>query len=106
MRVVRIHTAAAEEAAEAAAWYERERPGLGVDFERAVDAALDLLEEELVPLVSVPGIAGTRGVKRLLLRRFPYAVIVREGAAEVIVVAFAHTARRPGYWRGRLKSSA
>lgn len=106
MRQVRIHAAAAEEAAEAAAWYERERPGLGVDFERAVDAALDLLEEELVPLVSVPGIAGTRGVKRLLLRRFPYAVIVREGTAEVVVVAFAHVARRPGYWRGRLKSSA
>ena len=105
MRLVRIHAAAAEEAAEAAAWYERERPGLGVDFERAVEAALDLLEEELVPLVSVPGIAGTRGVKRLLLRRFPYAVIVRESTAEVIVVAFAHTARRPGYWRGRLKSS-
>jgi hypothetical protein len=36
-----------------------------------VDAALDLLEEEIVPLVSVPGIAGTRGVKRLLLKRFP-----------------------------------
>jgi plasmid stabilization system protein ParE len=105
MRRVRIHAAAAEEAAEAAAWYERERPGLGVDFERAMDAALDLLEEELVPLVSVPGIAGTRGVKRLLLRRFPYSVIVRESATEVIVVAFAHTARRPGYWRGRLKSS-
>ena len=105
MRLVRIHAAAAEEAAEAAAWYERERPGLGVDFERAVDAALDLLEEEVLPLISVPGTAGTRGVKRLLLRRFPYAVIVRESTAEVIVVAFAHTARRPGYWRGRLKSS-
>jgi toxin ParE1/3/4 len=106
MRRVRIHAAAAEEAAEAAAWYESERPGLGVDFERAVDAALDLLEEELVPLVSVPGTAGTRGVKRLLLRRFPYAVIVRESAVEVIVIAFAHTARRPGYWRDRLKSPA
>lgn len=106
MRRVRIHAAASEEAAEAAAWYEKERPGLGADFERAVGAALDLLEEELVPLVSVSGVAGSRGVKRLLLRRFPFAVIVREGAAEVIVVAFAHTARRPGYWRGRLKSSA
>jgi len=101
MRRVRIHAAAAEEAAEAAAWYEKERPGLGADFERAVDAALDLLEEEIVPLVSIAGVAGTRGVKRLLLRRFPYAVIVRESAGESVVIAFAHTARRPGYWRGR-----
>lgn len=103
MRRVRTHAAAAEEAAEAAAWYEKERAGLGMDFEHAVDAALDLLEEEMVPLTAVPGVAGTRGVKRLLLRRFPYAVIVRESAAEVVVIAFAHTARRPGYWRGRLK---
>jgi len=101
MRRVRIHAAAAEEVAEAAAWYEQERPGLGADLERAVDAALDLLEEEIVPLVSIPGAAATHGVKRLLLRRFPYAVIVRESAGEIVVIAFAHTARRPGYWRGR-----
>ena len=97
MRRIRIHAAAAEEAAEAAAWYERERSGLGVEFEQAVDAALDLLEEEIVPLTTVPGAAGARGVKRLLLRRFPYAVIVREGAAEIVVIAFANTAKRPGY---------
>jgi len=104
MRRVRIHAAAAEEAAEAAAWYEKERPGLGAEFEQAVEAALDLLEEEILPLVSVPDASGTRSIKRLLLRRFPYAVIVREAATEVVVIAFAHTARRPGYWRNRLKS--
>ena len=43
-------------------------------------------------------------LKPLLLRRFPYAVVVRESAEEVLVIAFAHTARRPGYWRHRLKS--
>jgi len=104
MRRLRIHAEAANEAAEAAAWYEKERPGLGEDFFRAVDAALDLLEEEIVPLVTLPGAAGALGVKRLLLRRFPYAVVVRESAEEVVVIAFAHTARRPGYWRRRLKS--
>lgn len=103
MRRVRIHAAAAEEAAEAAAWYERERPGLGADFLRAVDAALDLLEAEVLPLVTVPGVAGTRGIKRLILRRFPFAVVVRESATELVVIAIAHTARRPGYWRGRLR---
>ena len=60
MRILRIHAAAAEEAAQAAAWYENERPGLGADFERTIDAALDLLEQELVPLTSVTGIAAAR----------------------------------------------
>jgi toxin ParE1/3/4 len=105
MRRVRIHAAAAEEAAEAAAWYEKERAGLGAEFQQAVDAALDLLEEEIVPLVAMPGAAGARGARRLLLRRFPYAVIVHERTDEVVVIAFAHTSRRPGYWRGRLKVS-
>ncbi len=104
MRVVRIHAAAAEEAVEAAARYEHERPGLGAEFERALEAALDLLEQEIVPLTSVPGVAGTRGVKRLILRRFPYAVVVRERDAEIFVIAFAHHARRPGYWRDRLRT--
>ena len=103
MRVLRIHADAAEEAAEAAAWYENERAGLGADFERAIDAALDILEQDIVPLTPAPGIAGTRGVKRLLLRRFPYAVVVVERKTEIFVIAFAHHARRPGYWRKRLR---
>lgn len=103
MRRVRIHAAAADEAVEAAAWYEKERPGLGAEFQWAIDAALDLLEAQVVPLAVVPGVSGTQGAKRLFLRRFPYAVIVRESAGEVLVVAFAHTARRPGYWRNRLR---
>jgi len=45
MRTVRIHEAASQEAIEAAAWYENERTGLGVEFQRAIDVALDLLEE-------------------------------------------------------------
>ena len=104
MRVLRIHAAAAEEAAEAAAWYEKERPGLGADFERAIDAALDMLEQDIVPLTSAPGVAGVGGVKRLLLRRFPYAVVVRERGTEIFVIAFSHHARRPGYWRDRLST--
>lgn len=102
MRVLRIHAAAAEEAAEAVAWYENRRVGLGSEFERALDAALDLLEQDIVPLTPVPGIAGTRDVKRLLLRRFPYSVVVLERRTEIVVIAFAHQARRPGYWRDRL----
>jgi hypothetical protein len=103
-RLLRIHEAAAEEAAEAAAWYERERPGLGADFEKALNAALDMLEQDVVPLTSVPGAAGARGVKRLLLRRFPYVIVVHQRDTETVVVAVAHQARRPGYWRDRIQS--
>jgi toxin ParE1/3/4 len=75
-----------------------------VDFEHAIDAALDLLEQDIVSLTSAPGVAGARGVKRLLLRRFPFAVVVRGRDTEIFVIAFAHHARRPGYWRDRLST--
>ena len=67
MRQLRILDAAAREAAEAAAWYEEQRPGLGHNFQRAIDAALDLLEDEAVPLVPAAGAAGPARLKRLVL---------------------------------------
>jgi len=77
MRVLRIHAAAAEEAAEAAAWYEKEHAGHGADFKRAIDAALDLLEQDVVPLTSALGIAGVEiltGRRRIKIRLRPLMV--------------------------------
>jgi hypothetical protein len=48
-RRVLIHEAAVDEAVEAAAWYEAKREGLGKEVQRAIDVALDLLEEAIVP---------------------------------------------------------
>ena len=104
MPKIRVLDAAVYEAAEAVAWYERQRPGLGADFEQAVDAALDLLEGEIVPLMSLRGAAGEAGVKRLILRRFPYDVVVQERDSEILVIAFAHHSRRPEYWHDRTRT--
>jgi len=89
MRSVKVLEAAANEAAEATFWYERRHPGLGSEFQQAVDAALDLLEDEIIPLTPIPGTAGKRGAKRLLLKRFPFSVIVREQGPDLVVIAFA-----------------
>ena len=101
-RTVRILGDAAEEAIEAAAWYERQRPGLGADFFVAFDDAVDLVQEQLVPLSRCPGRAGVSGARRVILKRFPYDIVIVEHAAELIVIAVAHQSRRPGYWRERL----
>ncbi len=106
MRKLRLHAEASREAIEAAAWYESRRPGLGNEFERAVNAALDLLEEGIVPLRLVSLSARARGVKRLGLKRFPFDVVVLESTTEIFIIAFAHHARRPGYWRERRRDSA
>lgn len=101
MRRIRILAQAAEEAIEAAAWYEQEHAGLGTEFARAIEAAFDLLEADIVPVTKLSDQAGAEGIKRLVLRRFPYDIVVRETPEEIIVVAIAHQSRRPGYWRSR-----
>jgi toxin ParE1/3/4 len=36
-----------------------------------------------------------------VIQRFPYIVFYREGADQIDVIAVAHGARDPGYWRKR-----
>ena len=102
MRTVRIHEAAAAEAEEAAAWYEQKQLGLGADFVRSLHAALELLQDDLVPDVAAHGQAGRRKVRRLILKRFPYDVVFINLPDCLLVLAFVHHARGPGFWRERL----
>lgn len=101
MRKVRILKQAVEEAEAAASWYEKERQGLGVEFAAAIETAIDAIEDGFLPLSPKPGNSGRKGAKRLILRRFPYDVVVVERGDEMIVVVFAHHSRKPGYWRDR-----
>ena len=78
MRPVRILQEAAEEAVAAAEWYERECPGLGTEFSESLEAAIDLIEEDVLPLSPLPGKSGGKGAKRLILKRFPYDIVVFE----------------------------
>ena len=102
MRSVRILEAAAVEAAEAAAWYEMRRKGLGAEFRAEFKVALDRLREAILRGTPWPGRLGERGVKRLLMQRFPFSVVFVATAEGVTVLALAHHRRKPGYWRDRL----
>ena len=102
MPKIRVLAQAARELQEAAAWYESEQDGLGarllVEFERGID----LLKDELPPLTPMPAAAGAAGARKLLLHRFPFAIIVIESGGEIVVIAVAHQSRRPGYWASRI----
>ncbi len=81
---------------DAAAWYDERSPGLGLRFVVAVRSKLD---EVLEAPQRWPLAAGSR---RVLMGRFPYALVYREVADDVIeIVAVAHLKRRAGYWTGR-----
>ena len=97
MKSTRLLTTAETELLEAAEYYERQRPGVGRRF-------LDAVESAKVVLEHFPAI-GTKQGKRfrsLDVQGFPYAVIYQVTPGECLIVAVAHTSRRPGYWKERL----
>lgn len=91
---VRFHRLAVREYREARDWYDARRPGLGRDFAAEVDRA--------VVRVGDHPERWTRFRDRfrwVRLRRFPYRLYYAVIDAEtVLVLAVAHTRRRPAYW--------
>ena len=75
MRTARILEEAAEEAAEAIAWYESECPGLGLEFAEAIERAITVIEDDIVPLAPMPLVSARTGARRLVLQRFPYEIV-------------------------------
>jgi plasmid stabilization system protein ParE len=95
---------AEDELIEAQRWYEKQRTGLGEEFRIAIEEAVARLLKTPslgLPIIDFPE---SYGVRRVLVKRFPYAIVFFEQSDELWIVAFAHHHRRPGYWRERLKS--
>lgn len=93
-----FHPDAADELAEAAAWYDRQEPGLGDELEEAVVAGAVKIAER--PL-AWPIWEGRPAVRVFNLRRFPYRLPYVPGD-RVLILAVAHMKRKPGYWLSRL----
>ena len=93
--VVRRHAKA--DVLEAKRWYDDEGRGLGDAFVADMDAGLDRIRT--MPF-QFPEIGA--GVRRALLRRFPYAVyFLVPDADRVVVLAVLHQKRDPAMWRRR-----
>lgn len=106
MRVLVVEPEAEVEIAAALEWYEEQQPGLGAALLVEVDGMLQRLRTASLPGIGVPGVRRDLRVRRVILERFPYAVIFIDRQSAVHVLAFAHHKRRPGYWRERLRTSS
>ena len=97
MKPLVYHHAAESEFLEAVRWCESERPGRGLRLDAVV-----LKAEQQMQRHSRSGNRHILGTRRLVLPRFPYALIYLIQADRCYIVAFAHAKRRPGYWRERI----
>ncbi len=96
MNRVNIQPEAYAEADRAAAWYESQRADLGVEFILELDVAIERAAEN-------PEIYAVqyREVRRVLLRRFPYAVYFVYEAGVLEVFAILHQHQDPSTWQSR-----
>jgi plasmid stabilization system protein ParE len=95
---VRFTPAAQAEVDEAEEWYEQRLAGLGGHFIDALEKTVERLRFDALrfPIVR-------KGVRRILLTRFPYGLYYRvESEPEsVVVIACMHNRRSPRRWQRR-----
>jgi plasmid stabilization system protein ParE len=97
MILVAFHRLAAQEYRAATRWYAERSPATATRFQRAVDAAITRIR-------SNPGAlpAERQHLRWVRVQRFPFRLVFEhQDTHRILVLAVAHTSRRPGYWRRR-----
>lgn len=103
MKSVEFAPAARVEFDAAADRYEEERPGRGIRFIAAVERTAKLIVRfpDIGPLF--PGVRSDLGVRRRIVRGFPFVLAYRVLNVTIRIDAVAHMHRRPAYWRQRVR---
>ena len=96
MAKVVLSAAAQLDVIDAVDWYELQAPGLGGRLIAEIGAAIARVgsNPRQYPLVH-------RTLRRVLVRRFPYALFYRSSGDAVEVIACLHTSRDSRQWRAR-----
>jgi toxin ParE1/3/4 len=95
LRIV-FRRAARQDFEDAALWYESKRPGLGGAFQTAVEDALRQIQADPLMYRRVH-----RLVRRVRVRRFPYAVYFLAEQDRIVVLSVFHARRDPRVWQSR-----
>lgn len=77
-------------------WYENEQSGLGLEFLDELRATYDRIVEGPLKYRELRS-----GIRRALLRRFPYATYFAVEANVIVVLAVLHASRDPAEWPRR-----
>ncbi len=97
MKQIIIHEKAEKELWHSVEYYEDKVAGLGLDFENEIQKALLSIQRH--PNINTESKYGAR---RYLLHRFPYFIYYDEYEDYIWIIAFAHTSRKPYYWKNRI----
>jgi plasmid stabilization system protein ParE len=96
---VEIHPKVYEELEESRSWYEEQAKGLGRDFLKEVDRAIETIRTSSTVW---PWYDKQKQVRRFIIHRFPFAIIYRRMKNLIQIFAVMHLRRHPDYWKKRL----
>jgi toxin ParE1/3/4 len=77
-------------------WYENEQPGLGFEFLDELRAAYNSIAGGPLKYQHLRS-----GIRRALLKRFPFAVYFAIEGNDILVLAVLHAGRDPAEWQRR-----
>jgi len=89
-REVHVRPEAEQDLQDAHAWYRDIAPVLGEQFISAVDQAITLASDNPLKFQVLH-----RSLRRVLLRRFPYALFFATEESRIVVLGVLHQARNP-----------
>jgi hypothetical protein len=95
VKPARFHPEAEVELTAEAKYYEECSPGLGERFLAELQAAEASLR---LPQIGAPYRYGTR---RVFPKNFPFSIVYRDLAAEILILTIAPFPRKPAYWQSR-----
>ena len=96
-QAIEFHPEALGELEHARLWYEKQKSGLGGLFFQQTSDAISRIRESPNTWPE-----DSRGTRRFLIHRFPYAVVYQLRPKEILIVAVMHLKRKPGYWMRRV----
>jgi plasmid stabilization system protein ParE len=97
-RTIELHPDVLLEAVAARVWYEARNPSAALAFLDEIDRAIERIaaHPDRWPAYSP-------GLRRYQLRRFPFGVVYLSESRRILILAVAHSSRRPGYWQQRVE---
>jgi plasmid stabilization system protein ParE len=93
----RFHPEAREDFRDAIRWYRSRSPIVATEFRGMVS---DVIREIVQTPQRWPKYL--HGTRRYVLHRFPFSIIYLDDPNVLVIIAVAHSKRKPGYWKRRL----
>lgn len=101
MHQIVFRTSANKQLVAAKAWYDQQRQGLGDEFARSLESAINRVARNPFAAPAV-----NKNVRRVLLKRFPYSVFYIVDGDCLLVLSCLHTRRASIDWSKEFDQAA